>query len=442
MGYGTGYRAGMAQSAQVAQVAFAPELAAERVIFLLDYDSYFARCMQQAYPPLRGKPVGIRGPAKGTAIIAASTEAKKRGVKVGDHINQALRKCPDLVAVHSDMDMYGEVCTKSLRVLTSYTDLVEPFSIDEAYIDVTTLAREYGDVHMLAQQIKRDLRAAVGPQITCSIGIGPNKMLAKLVVEFHKPDGITHVTPAEVPAVLRSIALGDICGIGPRIERRLNRLGIYTVEQLGQFPRAGLVREFGVLGHVYWLWGHGIDLTPVSPYHRQAEEKSMGHGVTLPAAVYQRAQLDGVVWHLCERIGRRLRRKDFLARRVSVWIGYDNAEQVGYGRVEQGHGGQRRLPHAADTSQALYEAAQLLLPPEGLPQPVRHVQVTASDLCHNAIQLSLAEDRVRQRNLQRALDCINDRYGDRAIVRSVARHDPFPARNGPPGHGLCKRFEV
>ena len=282
----TGFRAGIAQSVQAqAQAAFRPEAAQERIIFLLDYDSFFARCMQQAYPPLRGKPVGIRGPAKGTAIIAASTEAKAHGVKVGMHINEAMRFCPQLIPVHADMEMYGEMCTQSLRVLTRYTDRVEPFSIDEAFLDVTDLAHDFGDAHMLAQQIKRDLRAALGPQITCSIGIGPNKMLAKLVSDFHKPDGITHVTPAEIPALLKQIALTDICGIGPRVERRLQRLGIYTVEQFGRIPREVLVKEFGVLGHVYWLWGQGIDLAPVTPYHQQAEEKSIGHGLTLPEAV-------------------------------------------------------------------------------------------------------------------------------------------------------------
>ena len=106
----TGFRASLAQSIHAqAQAAFCPEAAEERLIFLLDYDSFYARCMQQAYPPLRGKPIGIRGPAKGTAIIAASTEAKARGVKVGLHINEALRCCPNLVAVRADMDMYGEI---------------------------------------------------------------------------------------------------------------------------------------------------------------------------------------------------------------------------------------------------------------------------------------------------------------------------------------------
>ncbi|MHB0937105.1 MAG: Y-family DNA polymerase [Armatimonadota bacterium] len=436
----TGFRASLAQSIHAqAQAAFCPEAADERTVFLLDYDSYFARCMQQAYPPLRGKPVGIRGPAKGTAIIAASTEAKARGVKVGMHINEARRWCPALEAVAADMNMYGEICTRSLRVLTSYTDKVEPFSIDEAYMDVTDLIEVPDDAPMLAKRLKVDLRAELGAGITCSIGIAPNKMLAKLVSGFHKPDGITHVTRAEVPGLLKEIALTDICGIGPRVERRLQRLGVYTVEQLGRLPREILVREFGVLGHVYWLWGHGIDLAPVSPYHRQPAEKSMGHGLTLPEAVHSRRNFDGVLLRLCERIGRRLRGGRFLGRTVTMYVGYDSEEWRG---PMLGFGGHRRLPAHTDDSLQIYDAAQSLMPGPGLERPVRRVNVTVSDLRRGDLQLSLVEDRVKQHNLQQALDAVNDRFGEFTVMRGALLHDTFPLRNGPPGHGLCKRFDV
>ncbi|HEX2948325.1 MAG TPA: DNA polymerase IV, partial [Armatimonadota bacterium] len=364
MAFTTGFRGSLLQSLQAqASAAFCPEIMQERTIFLLDYDSFFARCMQQAYPPLRGKPVGIRGPAKGTAIIAASTEAKARGVTVGTHINEALRRCPDIIPVHADMDMYGEMCARSLSVLTSYTDNVEPFSIDEAFLDVTDLVHKHGDAHILAQQIKHDLRAALGATITCSIGIGPNKMLAKLVSHFNKPDGITHVTSTEIPDLLTQIKLTDICGIGPRVARRLQRLGIYTVEQLGRIPRDVLLKEFGVLGHVYWLWGRGIDLAPVVPYHQQAEEKSVSHGMTLPVAVNSRTQFDGILLRLSERVGRRLRRKGFLGQRVHLWARYDGFDN------HEGLGGQRKLPSCTDDSQKIYHTVQSLIPEAGLHSP-------------------------------------------------------------------------
>ncbi len=436
-GFSNGFRGALAQSIQAqAMAAVHPLPTEERTIFLLDYDSFFARCMQQAYPPLRGKPVGIRGPAKGTAIIAASTEAKQRGVGVGTHINEAQRLCPDLIPVHADMDMYGDICTRALRVLTSFTDKVEPFSIDEAFLDVTDLARDYGDPHMLAQQIKDELRRELGDTITCSIGIAPNKILAKLVSGFHKPDGITHVTAAEIPELLRQIDITNICGIGPRVARRLQRLGIYTIPHLARIPREVLVKEFGVLGHVYWLWGQGIDLAPVTPYHQQAEEKSISHGLTLPEAVDTRRQLDGVLLRLCERTGRRLRRKEFLGRTVHLWARYDGFDNPG------GFGGQRRLPAYTDDSQQIYQAVQSLIPGPGLQQPVRQLQIGISALRHNAIQLSLLEDRVRQRNLQQAMDLANDKFGEFTLMRATLLFDTFPLRNGPPGHGFCKRFAV
>lgn len=434
---GTGFRASLAQSVQAqATAAFGLAPAEERVIFLLDYDSFFARCMQQAYPPLRGKPVGIRGPAKGTAIIAASTEAKKCGVKVGTHINEAMRLCPQLVPVYADMDMYAEVCTRSLQVLTSFTTKVEPFSIDEAFLDVTDLVPEYGDATMLAQQLKRRLRDELGSTITCSIGIGPNKMLAKLVSHFHKPDGITLIHQADIPALLKQINLLDICGIGSRVARRLQRMGIYTVDQLGRMPQELLAKEFGVVGHVYWLWGQGIDLAPVNSYLQQQEEKSMGHGMTLPEAVGSRRQLDSILLRLCERVGRRLRRRSFLGKTVHLWVRYDGFDHP------DGFGGRRTLDAYTDNSQQIFQAVQSLMPASGLQSPVRQVQVTMSHLQHNALQFSLLEDRVKQRSLQCALDDVNDRFGEFTVMRGSLLYDIFPLRNGPPGHAFCKRYAI
>ncbi|HEY3376089.1 MAG TPA: DNA polymerase IV [Armatimonadota bacterium] len=437
MAFSTGFRASLARGAQAqASAAFSSEAVGERVIFLLDYDSFFARCMQQAYPPLRGKPVGIRGPAKGTAIIAASTEAKQYGIKVGVHLNEARRLCPGLIPVHADMDMYAEICTRSLRVLTSYTDQVEPFSIDEAFMDVTDLIERFGGARLLAQQIKRDLRDALGAYITCSIGVAPNKMLAKLASHFDKPDGVTVVHADDIPALLDKITLTDICGIGARVERRLQRLGVYTVAQLGKIPRAVLVKEFGVLGHVYALWGQGIDLTPVQPYHQQAEEKSIGHGLTLPDAVGDRRTLDGIILRLCERVGRRLRRRNFLGKTVQCWVRHDGFDHPG------GFGGRRTLDHYTDNSALLYRVVQGMFPGPGLACPVRQVHVTVSQLRHNALQLSLEEDRVQQRQLQQTLDTVNDKFGEFTIMLGTLLFDTFPLRNGPPGHAFCKRYSV
>jgi DNA polymerase IV len=432
----SGFRSMLAQSAYAGATA-AGESSPARVVMLLDYDAFFARCMQQAYPPLRGKPIGIRGPAKGTCIIAASTEAKQHGVKVGMHITEATRCCPGFLGVRADMDMYNEICRRSLAVLTSYTDRVEPFSIDEAFLDVTDLHARHGGPVALAQRLKADLRAALGDYITCSIGIAPNKMLAKLVMEFHKPDGITCVTTEEVPAALEQVALRDICGIGPRIEQRLNRLGIYRLAQLARMPRELLVKEFGTHGHVYWLWGQGIDYAPVQPYHTQAAEKSIGHGMMLPEAVSRRSAFDAILLNLCDRVGRRLRRRSFLAGEVALWLRYDGREQ------REGIAGHVGFPQHTDLTHDLYAAVQRLLPAGGLPQPVRHVIVTAGKLRRNdAIQLSLLHDRLRERTLQQAMDAVNEHCGQRALVFAATLLDRTPVKMGPPGHALCKRFDV
>ncbi|OPZ85420.1 MAG: DNA polymerase IV [bacterium ADurb.Bin429] len=163
----------------------------------------------------------------------------------------------------------------------------------------------------------------------------------------------------------------------------------------------------------------------------------MGHGLTLPAAVGDRRQFDGILQRLCERTGRRLRRHRFLGRVVSLWVGYDKDFADG-----GGFGGRRTLDHVTDSGQDIFQAAVTLVPGPGLPAPVRHVQVSVSDLRRDALQLSLLEDRVRQRDLQQALDAINDRFGDFTIMPATTMLDTFPRRDGPPGHGFCKRFEV
>ncbi len=418
-----------------AHAAFAPdEYQDNRTIFLLDYDSFFARCMQQAYPPLRGKPMAVRGPASGAIIIAASTEAKALGIKTGTPLNEAKSLCPNILFVPPDMDMYVDVCTKSLRVLTSYTNLVEPFSIDEAFIDVTDLMEVYDNPQILAQHIKQDLRMELGDGITCSIGIAPNKMLAKLVSHFHKPDGITRVLQNDIPELVKRIALIDICGIGPRVLKRLNRLGIYTVEQLGRFPRDLLVREFGVLGNLYWLWGRGMDLSPVTPYHQQDDEKSIGHTQTMEKPVYSRGEVDGVLMRLCERVGRRLRSKRFMARTFHMWLSFNDDPG--------GIGGRRTMPHAVDSTMEIYAEAQRFMPTYGLPHPIRRVSVCVSNLCRGDMQLSLVEDRLKKQKLQQMMDAVNDKYGELTVAPAAHFKCINDIPRGGPVNALRKRYAV
>ncbi len=335
--------------------------------------------------------------------------------------------------------MYGEVCGKSLRVLTGYTDRVEPFSIDEAYLDITDLVNDFSDAHILAQRIKHDLRAVLGPQITCSIGIAPNKMLAKLVSSFHKPDGITQVTPPEIPALLRQIALGDICGIGPRVERRLQRLGIYTVEQLGRIPRERAGARVRRARPPLLAVGAGHRPHPGDPLppagggevdgpraHAAGGGGAAANSLTASCCACASASGGG-----CAGAASWAAACTSPSAMTSEW----NGPSLGFG-------GRRRLPQASDNSFEIYQAAQSLVPPTGLARPVRRLQVCVADLSRHALQLSLLEDRVKQRNLQLAMDAVNDRFGEFTVIRGTTLRDTFPLRNGPPGHGLCKRYDV
>ncbi len=392
-----------------------------RTILHVDMDAFFASVEQRTYPFLRGKAIGVCGnPNSRTVIAAASYEAKARGVKTAMTIPEARRLCPDIILVPGNPAKYVDTSIRILAIYTSFTDLVEVFSVDEAFLDVTASAHLFGGAEAVARRIKQEIKEQFG--LTCSIGIAPNKLLAKLAGELHKPDGLTVIRPEDVPALLKKTPVEDICGIGPRTRDKLNRAGIRTCAELGRFPEKSLRIMFGVNAIRLHNIGLGVDESPVLPCFHEPETKSVGHSLTLEQDTRNMAVVRRFLLQLSEQVGRRLRQDGYSGRTVSLVLRYADFTT----RVRQ-----RSLACHINDGHRIYSVALRLF--EELyqpPRPVRLLGVSVSSLVRNIRQMQLNSPG-RSEALFDAADAVNDRYGEFVVARSRLM-EPANARGLPP----------
>ncbi len=382
-----------------------------RIIMHLDMDSYFASVEQQANPSLRGIPIGVTGrPHESSIIVAASREAKRCGVKSAMPNWEALKLCPSLKLVSGRAERYIATTKRFLSILKRYTPLLEVFSIDEVFMDVTQEAQCYGDPVGMAHSIKEEFRETLGEYITATIGIASNKAFAKLVAKRNKPDGIGLLSDEEIPSLLAEIPVGEVCGIGRRIEERLKRVGIHTLADLGRTSDRYLKQEFGVYGLFLKEIGQGRDPTPVIPYTTAAPVKSVGHSKSLPPQLRSFDLALLVLRGLCDKVGRRMRKLGYVGR--TVYFGFR------LGSMGPHHGKQITLPFSTDDGETIYNAClaiQRKIPIH--PESVSQVGVSVRNLTEKEGRSGylLVEDRRRER-LNETIDRIRDRFGERAIV--------------------------
>jgi len=397
-----------------------------RIIMHLDMDSYFASVEQQANLSLRGIPIGVTGrPDESSIIVAASREAKRCGVKSAMPNWEARKICPSLKLVSGRAERYIATTKRFLSILKGYTPLLEVFSIDEVFMDITQEERRYGGALAMARSIKEEFRAALGEHITATIGIAPNKAFAKLIAKRNKPDGIGQLKSEDIPPLLAEIPVGEVCGIGRRIEDRLQRVGIHTLADLGGTSIDYLKREFGVYGLFLKEIGQGCDPTPVVPYTTAAPVKSVGHSKSLPPQLRSFDLAFLVLRGLCDKVARRLRKLGYVGR--TVYFGFR------LGSMGPHHGKQITLPFSTDDGEAIYNACLAIYRKMSIhPESVSQVGVSVRNLTDKVGYSSclLDEDKRRER-LNTAIDRIRDRFGERAIVTGdTLLFDAIPAHVG------------
>lgn len=370
-------------------------------------NAFFASVEQRADPSLRNRPIAVIGSEKRGVILSPSYEARSFGVRTGMLYHEARRLCPGIVFVAADSAKYSHACKELLGIWERFSPTVELFSIDEAFLDVTGCDELFGDPVRIALMIKERVWEEMG--LTCSIGIAPNKLLAKLGSDMVKPDGLVVISPEDVPQVMEDLPVRELCGIGPSTAATLAAMGIRTCGELGRTQERELVGRFGATGSRLKLMGLGIDDDPVVPLKVQEgeESRSIGHSMTLGTDCADREQVAMHILQLSEKVGRRMRRGGYRGRTVSLMLRYSD-----FTTFSRQHKLERALCHGPD----VFAAVMGLFRQVRLEQPVRLVGVSVSGLERREEQVPLFPEARRRALTSMAMDRINDRYGDFTVT--------------------------
>ncbi|MFH1508944.1 MAG: DNA polymerase IV [bacterium] len=384
----------------------------KRVIMHLDMDSYFATCEQQANPKLRGCPVVVTGDPKGRSVIsAASKEAKKLGIKSGMPVFEAKNISPSIVFINHDFHKYKYITENIIKIVEHYTPMVEIFSIDEVFLDLTKTHTRYGGVKNIASKIKTELKNEIGDFMTCSVGVAPNKMLAKVVSEINKPDGYYYLSARNVKTFLANLKVEEVCGIGPKTTVVINRWGAFTMGDVAKLNQVMLTDMFGVWGYDLHRMAKGIDSSPVVPYYFSDDAKSYGHQVTLEKNTVDVNEMKAILFRLCERVARRMRKDNAFGRVARLSVRYDNFK---------GFSKQTTLQFYTYDGQDIFTYVMFLFESQKLLRPVRLLGVSVSGIVVNNEQLPVLAKESKRRQLLKTIDKINDRYGNNAVLRGDA----------------------
>lgn len=386
----------------------------ERNILLADMNSFFASVHQAIDPTIRELPVIVAGdPAKRHGIVlAASYQAKGKGVKTGMPVWQAKLACPEGIFLKPEYRLYVEFSTRILNIMREFTPQVEPFSIDEAFMDITSCLYLSDSPTEVALQLKQRIRSEVG--VLCSAGLGPNKLLAKMAAGLQKPDGLTALSTEDVPVRLWPLPVRKLFGVGPRYERHLHRLNIHTIGDLARFPRELLKKRFGVVGEVLWWCANGRDSSPVNP-HSLEHSKSMGQQVTLPRD-YCSPELKVVIMELSEIVSRRVRQGGYVGRTVVLTLKDHNFNCLSR---------MLSLGEYTNLTEDIYRAGAALLEQHWSPWlRTRMVGVALTNLISlKHEQIDLFGEKEKLRRAARACDLVRDRFGEKSIKRAVSLTD-------------------
>ena len=383
-------------------------MAHEKNIMHLDMNSFFASVEQQANPLLRGKPIAVSGKeGSRSVIVASSREAKKFGVKTGMLGHDARKLCPEITFVEPDGDKYEHISRKFLEILKKFTDKMEVFSIDEAFLDLTGFAKDFEQAKIIGLRIKSLFKAELGDWLTCSIGISNNKLLAKLASDLQKPDGLVIIDENNKFDILDKIKLTDLCGIGARIETRLNAIGVKTIPEMRACTEEKLTKFFGSFyGRKLYLMARGEDYDEVGSYLNVEEIKSVGRSYTLPENTSDKQAILVVLMHLCERMCRELRRKKLQAKTFVFYLRYDNFKHTG---------GRQTITIRTNDTLEIFNLGKELIQKLRLSRPVRLVGVWSWNLATALNQQSLWLKERKQKQLIPFLDKINDMYGELTV---------------------------
>ena len=390
---------------------------ADRVILHCDLNCFFASVELLRYPALRDVPVAVCGdPESRHGIVLAKNEAAKQlGVKTAETIWQARQKAPHLITLPPHHGLYREYSQKVNAIYGQYTDLVEPFGIDESWLDITGSMHLFGgDGKAIADQLRQRLREELG--LTISVGVSFNKIFAKLGSDYKKPDATTVIDRDNWQRIVWPLPVGDLLGVGRSTQKLLRQYGVETIGQLAAFPRETLEALMGKHGAQLHDYANGQENSPVRPQHEAEPVKSVGNGTTFPTNLTRWEQVRAGLSALADSVAGRLRRYGMYGGGVALTIRYADFRQFTR---------QTRLSGPTHLQKDIYRAALTLAQQAWhAPEPIRALTVTALYLTldgESYQQLDLlAGDTTRrdekQERLEQAMDAIRGKYGKGSIT--------------------------
>ena len=392
----------------------------ERTILHSDLNNFYASVELRDHPELRGRPLAVCGDpeARHGIVLAKDQLAKKAGVKTGDAIWQAREKCRDLLVVPPHYDRYIQFSSAAREIYISYTDQVEPFGLDECWLDVGGSRALFGGGRAIADEIRSRVRSELG--LTVSVGVSYNKVFAKLGSDYRKPDATTVITQDNYRDLVWALPVSDLLYVGPATTKKLGRYGVRTIGDLARSSLEFLHLTLGKVGVMLWQFANGNDRSQVTPYYFTPPVKTIGNSTTAPRDLVTDDDVKITLMALCESVAARLRAQRSVCSVVQLGV-RDN----GLAWYER----QTKLPLPVCSAAAIFRAAFSLFQENRPSKPVRSLSVRADRLSleAEADQMSLFEEENRSRrltDLERAMDRIREKYGYHSIRRGLALLDP------------------
>ena len=384
----------------------------DRTILHCDCNSYFASVECISRPELKTVPMAVCGdPESRHGIILAKNElAKRYGIQTAETIWQAKRKCPQLTLVAPHHDLYEQISDQINQIYGQYTDLLEPFSIDESWLDVTGTLHMFGSGQEIADELRKRIREEIG--ITISVGVSFNKIYAKLGSDYKKPDATTCITRENYKDILWPLPARDMMFVGSTTAQRLSYMGIETIGDIAKAGRDQLRLILGRSGETIWEYAAGEDHSLVRRVDEIEQPKSIGNSITFPHDLVGRQEICAGLLALCDQVGSRLRKHGLYSATVQIQIKDPFLATISR---------QQKLAAPTNVTREIYEAALAIADKSwSMSSPVRLLSVTAaslSDCCTEQMTLidDTTEEKLKSAKLDRAMDSIRSRFGKDSI---------------------------
>lgn len=390
----------------------------DRIILHSDCNGFFASVECLYNPQIRNKPVAVSGDAKNRhgIILAKNETAKKYGIKTGEPIWQAKKKCPELITVLPHFDLYKRFSKMARRIYSDYTDKIEPFGLDEAWLDVTHNIEKSG------MEIAREINARVKEElgITVSIGVSFNKVFAKFGSDYKKPDAITEITRKNYKNIVWNSPAQDLLYVGKATKKKLNNIGVYTIGDIANSDIKLLRSHLGKWGDLIYGFANGYDSSPVAHMDENNDVKSIGNSTTTPRDMKTYEDVKIVMYILCDSVCRRMREQGFMARTVEISI-RDN-ELNSFTR-------QCTLDDYTNlTKEITLAALQLFRRSYKMQRPLRSIGVSTTDFVHDNIprQISILKNEeklIQNKQLDKTVDILKKRFGNYVLRPAVLLND-------------------